>query len=77
MGFVKRPLQSWIAALDRSKLQQNTTRNQSSEAMQYRQDICRTRCVILVKFCVVEGFLCPFSEAKFQYYGYINVGTSS
>jgi len=32
---------------------------------------------ILTKSCVVEGFLSPFSEAKFQHHRYRNVGLSS
>jgi len=41
--------------------------------MQYQQ----APWAILTKFCVVDGFLSPFSEAKFQHYGYRNVGWSS
>ena len=42
-------------------------------AMQYRQ----ATWAILTKFCVVDRFLSPFDEAKFQHYVYKNVALSS
>ena len=45
--------------------------------MQYRQAMSRIPWAILTKFCVAEGFLGPFSSAKFQHYRYSNVGLSS